>query len=62
MLGINDPWIWSAYLLCIISAAICVIYGIMNWNKGAEHEKQDIAEEHAWEEEEEEIEEALGGA
>lgn len=62
MLGINDPWIWSAYLLCIISAAICVVYGIMNWNKGAEHEKEDIKEEQAWEEEEEEIEEALGGA
>jgi hypothetical protein len=36
MLGINDPQVWSAYLLCILSAVFCLIYGVNNWNKGDE--------------------------
>ena len=49
MFGISDPWIWSTYLLCILSAALCVTYGLVNWNKGAEEERLQIAEEAAWE-------------
>ena len=49
MFGISDPWIWSTYLLCIISATICVTYGLLNWNRGAEDEQMQIAEEVAWE-------------
>lgn len=36
MLGIQDPGVWMAYLLCILSVVICVIYGAVNWNKGDE--------------------------
>ena len=36
VLGIEDPGIWSAYLLCILSALFCIIYGLINWNKGDE--------------------------
>ncbi len=36
VLGIEDPGVWSAYLLCIFSALFCVFYGIANWNKGEE--------------------------
>lgn len=36
MLGIDDPLIWSAYLLCLLSALLCVVYGVVNWNKGDE--------------------------
>jgi len=32
MFGIPDPQIWLAYLLSIISAVLCVVYGIVNWN------------------------------
>lgn len=32
MLGIDDPQIWLAYLLCIVSALGCIIYGIIHWN------------------------------
>lgn len=49
MLGIPDVWIWSAYLLCLLSAAACVVYGLTHWNKGAENEQQQIEEETAWE-------------
>ncbi len=36
MLGINDPWVIAAYLLCIASSILCVVYGAMNWNRGDE--------------------------
>jgi hypothetical protein len=35
-LGIEDPGVWLAYLLCILSAAFCVLYGILYWDKGDE--------------------------
>jgi len=57
MLGIEDPWIWGVYILCILSALLCVIYGIINWNRGGEEEAQEIVEEAAWEMKEEEMEE-----
>jgi len=33
MLGLTDPGIIAAYLLSIISALLCVVYGIVNWGK-----------------------------
>ena len=38
VLGINDPWIWSIYILIILSALLCVVYGAINWNKGDDDE------------------------
>ena len=57
MFGLSDPGIWSAYLLCLLSALLCVVYGAVNWNKGDEPlEKEDLE----WaKEEKEEIDEAL---
>ena len=57
MLGINDPWIWGVYLLCILSTLLCIAYGLINWNKGAETEAEEATEELAWEEKEEEMQE-----
>lgn len=57
MLGINDPWISGVYLLCILSALLCIVYGIINWNKGGESEPEEIEEEISWEKEEEEMQE-----
>lgn len=57
MLGIDDPWIWGVYVLCILSALLCVIYGIINWNRGGELEALEIKEEAAWEAVEEEMQE-----
>jgi uncharacterized membrane protein YidH (DUF202 family) len=48
MFGINDPWIWGAYILCILSTILCVVYGILNWNKGEEKEEKQIQEEIEW--------------
>ena len=55
MLGIDDPGIWGVYLLCILSALLCVIYGIVNWNREGELEAVEIREEAAWEAEEDEM-------
>jgi hypothetical protein len=57
VLGIDDPWIWGVYLLCILSTLLCVIYGIVNWNREGELEAREIREEAAWEAEEEEMQE-----
>ena len=34
MLGIEDKGVVAAYLLCIASALLCVVYGLINWNRG----------------------------
>jgi hypothetical protein len=39
MLGIDDPQIWIAYLLCFLSAIGCIIYGMVHWNDGNENEE-----------------------
>jgi hypothetical protein len=36
MLGINDPSILIAYGLSIGLALACVLYGLLNWNKGVD--------------------------
>ncbi len=57
MLGIEDFWIWSAYLLCILSTLVCVVYGALMWNKGTEPAPS--PEDVAWAKEEEKIDEEL---
>jgi hypothetical protein len=59
MLGIKDPWILTAYLLCFLSALACIIYGICNWNKGADNEPEEFSKEAEWENDESKIEETL---
>jgi hypothetical protein len=49
MLGIPDFWISIVYVLCVLSAVLCVAYGLYNWNKGGDNEKQQIEEEKKWE-------------
>jgi hypothetical protein len=56
LLGIDDPAIWSAYLLCILSAVFCIIYGIFNWNKGDEAIR---SEDIKWVKDEKKVEEKL---
>lgn len=36
MFGIDDKYVWMAYLLCLLSSALCVAYGLINWNRGDE--------------------------
>lgn len=57
MLGIQDPWILVAYLACIASAALCVIYGWVCWNRG---EEPTASEDAQWNVEEEKVQEEVG--
>ena len=51
ILGIEDPGVVLAYVCTIGAAALCVVYGIVNWNKPAiTEEKKEIEEEIKWEE------------
>ncbi len=36
MFGIEDPGVWTAYLLCVLSAILCVIYGLIGWNRASD--------------------------
>lgn len=56
MLGIKDPMIWSAYLLCILSTVFCVVYGLVNWNKG---DDAVYPEDEQWAEEERKVEDEI---
>ncbi len=41
MLGIEDKGVLAAYLLCIASTILCVIWGLINWNKGEDSVQPD---------------------
>jgi hypothetical protein len=56
MLGIEDKYVWIAYLLCIASTLLCIVYGALNWNKGDEAVKQ---EDILWAAEEDRVEEEI---
>ncbi|WP_255668331.1 symporter small accessory protein [Methanooceanicella nereidis] len=36
MLGINDTWILMGYILTIGFTLACILYGLLNWNKGGD--------------------------
>jgi len=55
----GDFSIFAVYVLCIASALACVIYGIVNWNKGGETEEKDLAKDKEWAKEEQKITEDL---
>lgn len=56
MLGLSGSGVVAAYVLTILSAALCVWYGIVNWNKPeGSDEKTEIAEEAKWEQKDPEL-------
>ncbi len=56
MLGIDDSFVALAYILCLLSAILCVVYGVFMWNKGEE----DVApDDIKWVQEEKKVEEEL---
>jgi len=38
MFGIEDPGVLVAYGLSIGLALLCIVYGLINWNKGGEED------------------------
>lgn len=59
MFGIPDPAIWLGYLLAILSLIACVVYGMLNWNKGSEPAPAELVEDLEWEQKDEEINELI---
>jgi len=55
ILGLGT-WVGLAYVLCIVSALMCIVYGLVNWNRGEEPLSREDVE---WEKSEEEAEEIL---
>ncbi len=51
-LGIEDPQIWLAYVMCILAAIASITYGALNWNKG---NIEANSEDKKWAEEEEKL-------
>ncbi|MBR2723452.1 MAG: hypothetical protein IKB77_03880 [Lentisphaeria bacterium] len=37
MLGLGDFWVLLAYSANIIVVVVCIIYGVINWNRGGEN-------------------------
>ena len=55
--GIQDPVVAGAYLLALLGMLACVVYGLLNWNRGDEPAKP---EDVRWaQEEKDEIEKKL---
>lgn len=32
LLGFADGWVAAGYILCVASALLCVVYGVVHWN------------------------------
>lgn len=58
-LGIKDFTVFLAYTLTILSTILCVVYGVMNWNKEGDVSDKEYEEEKNWTKEELEINEEL---
>ena len=56
MFGIEDKYVSLAYLLCIASSLLCVVYGLVNWNRGQQEAQE---EDVRWAHEEKHVEEEL---
>ncbi len=59
MLGFKDFWVLLGFLLMILSAILCVIYGLINWNHGVEIKSIKLEKEKRWAKEEAKIEKVL---
>jgi len=56
MFNIEGTGVWLAYLLCLASTILCVIYGLATWNKGDEPlEREDVT----WVSQEKQVDESL---
>lgn len=59
MLGIEDVSVLVGYVLSLASAALCVVYGVVMWNRGNDGAQTEDLEDAHWAEEERRIGEDL---
>lgn len=58
MLGLEGIAVPLGFILTILSTVLCVVYGIINWNKGYVTEEE-LDMERTWKEEESKVTETL---
>lgn len=56
MLGLADGWVSLAYVLCILSSILCVVYGVRRWDSDGD---AGDAEQSQWMKKEADIEKPL---
>ena len=59
MFGLEDPSVAFAYLLCILSALLCVLWGLLRWNREVPGEEEPETEIRHWAQEEDRVEQEL---
>ncbi len=48
-LGFQGFGVFLAFISCIFAALLCIVYGILNWDKPKENIDEEIKEEIKWE-------------
>ena len=61
MFGIPDISVSLAYLVLLLSAAGCVVYGVVFWNRGKDPSEREILQEQTWMNEERRLESEISG-
>ncbi len=56
MLGIDDPLVWLAYILCPAATGLSLLWGLYHWN---ENDERLEPEDRQWAQEEREVENEL---
>ncbi|EAT16585.1 symporter small accessory protein [Desulfuromonas acetoxidans] len=58
MLGLEGTLVPLGMILTLLSTVLCIIYGLLNWNKGYITDEE-LSQEQQWNEEEKHVEEQL---
>lgn len=58
MFGLEGAGVVAGFTLTILSALLCVAYGVVNWNRGGVTEEE-LARQEVWDGEEQQIEDKL---
>ncbi len=61
MLGIPDLSVFLAFILTVLSAAGCAVFGFLKWNSGGEVSTEEMDEARAWFAEKYEVDKELSG-
>lgn len=59
MFGLNDVGVSLAFSLSVLASLLCVVYGLLNWNREGDTEAEEMTEELEWEKKEQAIDETL---
>jgi Na+-transporting methylmalonyl-CoA/oxaloacetate decarboxylase gamma subunit len=58
MLGLDGIAVPLGFILTVLSTLLCVIYGLINWNKGYITEEE-MQKEQVWKEEDAKVKDSL---